>query len=109
MTAHAGPGEYRIRSIVAVWQEDEVIDPNGKLHVLPRCGYCRQFMRDINEDNLETDVVLDRQSSACLATAGGLRPDSSQPTAVAATGTTAIVIASSTTGTWPEKPPPTCR
>ena len=32
----------------------------GGLRVLPRWGYCRQFMRDINEENLETDVVLGR-------------------------------------------------
>ena len=53
-------GEYRIKAIVAVWQEDKMIDPNGKLHVLSPCGYCRQFMRDINEDNLEADVILSR-------------------------------------------------
>ena len=51
-------GEYRVRTIVAVWREDKAIDPNGKLHVLSPCGYCRQFMRDINEDNLETQVIL---------------------------------------------------
>lgn len=53
-------GGYRIKAIVAVWQEDKAIDPNGKLHVLSPCGYCRQFMLDINEDNLETDVILGR-------------------------------------------------
>jgi cytidine deaminase len=53
-------GEYRIKTIVAVWQEDKAIDPNGKLYVVSPCGCCRQFMRDINEDNLETDVILDR-------------------------------------------------
>ncbi len=51
-------GEYRVRTIVAVWREDKAIDPYGKLHVLSPCGYCRQFMRDINEDNLETQVIL---------------------------------------------------
>jgi cytidine deaminase len=53
-------GEYRIKTIVAVWQEDKAIDPNGKLYILAPCGYCRQFMQDINEDNLETNVILDR-------------------------------------------------
>jgi cytidine deaminase len=53
-------GEYRIETIVAVWQEDEAIDPDGKLSILAPCGYCRQFMQDINEDNLETNVILDR-------------------------------------------------
>jgi cytidine deaminase len=53
-------GEYRIRAIVAVWREDATIDPDGKLVVLPPCGYCRQFMRDISDENLETDVILGR-------------------------------------------------
>jgi cytidine deaminase len=59
-------GEYRVKTIVAVWREDKAIDPNGKLHVLSPCGYCRQFMRDINEDNLETDVILDRDKTVKL-------------------------------------------
>jgi cytidine deaminase len=41
-------GEYRVKTIVAVWREDKAIDSHGKLHVLSPCGYCRQFMRDIN-------------------------------------------------------------
>jgi cytidine deaminase len=53
-------GEYRVKTIVAVWREDKAIDPNGELHVLSPCGYCRQFIRDINEDNLETNVILGR-------------------------------------------------
>jgi cytidine deaminase len=59
-------GEYRVKTIVAVWREDKAIDPNGKLHVLSPCGYCRQFMRDINEDNLETDVILSRDEAVKL-------------------------------------------
>ncbi|HWC40794.1 MAG TPA: cytidine deaminase [Actinomycetota bacterium] len=53
-------GEYTIQTIVAVWQEDQAIDPDGQLQVLAPCGYCRQFMRDINDDNLETAVILGR-------------------------------------------------
>jgi cytidine deaminase len=53
-------GEYRIETIVAVWQEDKTIDPNGKLYVVSPCGYCRQFMRDLHEDNLETNIILSR-------------------------------------------------
>jgi cytidine deaminase len=53
-------GEYRIQAIVAVWEEGRATDPTGGLRVLPPCGYCRQFMRDISEGNLETDVVLGR-------------------------------------------------
>jgi cytidine deaminase len=47
-------GEYRIAIIVAVWRDDR----DGKLHVVPPCGRCREFIRQIDETNLETDVVL---------------------------------------------------
>jgi cytidine deaminase len=58
IAAMATAGEYRIRTIVAVWKEDETIVPDGPIHVLPPCGACRQFMSDINEGNLETVVIL---------------------------------------------------
>jgi cytidine deaminase len=45
--------EYKIKTIVAVWK-----DETGRLHVVPPCGRCREFIRQIDEDNLETDVVL---------------------------------------------------
>ena len=47
-------GEYRIARIVAVWRDER----DGKLFVLPPCGRCREFIRQIDEANLETDVVL---------------------------------------------------
>ena len=53
-------GKYSIKTIVAVWQKDKEIDPEGELYILPPCGYCRQFMRDVNEANLEANVILDR-------------------------------------------------
>lgn len=46
-------GKYRIRKIVAVWRDED-----GVAYVLPPCGRCREFIRQIDEDNLETDVVL---------------------------------------------------
>ena len=46
-------GEYRIKLIVAVWKNSE-----GILHVLPPCGRCREFIRQIDENNLDTEVVL---------------------------------------------------
>jgi cytidine deaminase len=46
-------GETRIDTIVAVWKDD-----HGTAHVLPPCGRCREFMRQVNEDNLEADVIL---------------------------------------------------
>jgi cytidine deaminase len=43
-------GESQIAKIVAVW---------GEGTVLPPCGRCREFIYEINKDNLElTDVVL---------------------------------------------------
>ena len=47
-------GEYRIARIVAVWR-----DEHGRLHVLPPCGRCREFIRQIDPGNLDTEVVLD--------------------------------------------------
>ena len=47
--------EYRIARIVAVWRSDE-----GLLHVLPPCGRCREFVRQIDPGNLDTEVVLGR-------------------------------------------------
>ena len=54
-------GEYRIAKIVAVWR-----DTDGVLHVLPPCGRCREFIRQIDDANIETEVVLARDRSARL-------------------------------------------
>ncbi len=54
-------GEYRIAKIVAVWRDDE-----GVCHVVPPCGRCREFIRQIDPANLDTEVVLGRDSSARL-------------------------------------------
>ncbi|MGH3867955.1 MAG: cytidine deaminase family protein [Pseudonocardiaceae bacterium] len=51
--------EYRIAKIVAVWRDDE-----GVLHVIPPCGRCREFIRQIDPSNLDTDVVLGKDTSA---------------------------------------------
>jgi cytidine deaminase len=55
-------GEYAFTKIVAVWRDDKT----GKLHVLPPCGHCRQFMRDISEANMDAEVVLDRDKTEPL-------------------------------------------
>ena len=54
-------GEYRIAQIVAVWRDNE-----GILHVVPPCGRCREFIRQIDPANLDTEVVLGPESSAKL-------------------------------------------
>src|SRR5215218_8583865 len=47
-------GEYRIARIVAVWRDDR----DGELRVVPPCGWCREFLRQVDEANLETEVIL---------------------------------------------------
>lgn len=54
-------GEYRISSIVAVWRSEA-----GRLHVLPPCGRCREFIRQMHPDNLATQVVLSDGKTAEL-------------------------------------------
>jgi len=54
-------GEYEIAKIVAVWRDDQ-----GALHVVPPCGRCREFIRQIDPANLDTEVVLSQTSSAPL-------------------------------------------
>lgn len=55
-------GEYRIARIVAVWRNEHT----QQLFVLPPCGRCREFIRQIDEANLDTDVVLGRDTSKPL-------------------------------------------
>ncbi|MBD3328637.1 cytidine deaminase [Candidatus Peregrinibacteria bacterium] len=54
-------GEYKIKKIVAVWKDEK-----GDVFVIPPCGRCREFMRQTNEKNLETEVVLDTNKAVKL-------------------------------------------
>lgn len=54
-------GEYKIKKIVAVWK-----DETGKSYVIPPCGNCRQLIRETNEKNLETEVILDKHKTVRL-------------------------------------------
>lgn len=55
-------GEYKIKRIVAVWRDDQ-----GKnLTVLPPCGVCREFMRQVDYGNMETEVILGKDKTATL-------------------------------------------
>lgn len=47
-------GEYKIDKIVAIWKDENT----GQLYVLAPCGICREFMRQIDQQNLDTEVVL---------------------------------------------------
>ncbi|MBN2147771.1 MAG: hypothetical protein JW726_10300 [Anaerolineales bacterium] len=61
MAAMVTAGEFRIAKIVAVW-----LDEQGSTYVLSPCGRCREFIRQIDEGNLETEVILDRDKTARL-------------------------------------------
>ena len=54
-------GEYRIDRIVAVWRADD-----GELHVVPPCGRCREFIRQVDPANLDAEVILGVGESARL-------------------------------------------
>ena len=47
-------GEYEIAGIVAVWRDEQ-----DHLYVLPPCGRCREFIRQVDEANLDAEVILD--------------------------------------------------
>ena len=64
-------GEYEIAKIVAVWRDDQ-----DALHVVPPGGRCREFIRQIDPANLDTEVLLSHTSSARLR---DLLPHSSWP------------------------------
>ena len=55
-------GEQRIATIVAVWR-----DENDVVFVLPPCGRCRLFIRQMDPANLDTDVVLGRDRTQPLS------------------------------------------
>jgi cytidine deaminase len=54
-------GEYRVAKIVAVWRDEA-----GALYVMPPCGRCREFIRQVDPANLDTEVVIGRRRSVKL-------------------------------------------
>jgi cytidine deaminase len=46
-------GEYQAAAVVAVWR-----DENHRLYVLPPCGRCREFLRQVDPANLDAVVLL---------------------------------------------------
>ncbi len=54
-------GEYAIARIVAVWR-----DADDRVTVLPPCGRCREFIRQIDDSNLGATVVLGHGRTAPL-------------------------------------------
>ena len=50
-------GSHQIDKVVAVWR-----DPiTEKLHVLPPCGTCRDFIRNIDRSNMTSQVILGKE------------------------------------------------
>jgi cytidine deaminase len=54
-------GEYQIARIVAVWR-----DADGTVVVLPPCGRCREFIRQVDPGNIGTEIVTGRNSVLTL-------------------------------------------
>ena len=50
-------GEYRVKKIVAVGE-------NGA--IFPPCGRCREFIHQIDGDNLDADVIVDKDKTVKL-------------------------------------------
>lgn len=47
-------GETTIKKIVAVWNND----PENNLYVLPPCGACREFIKQVCKNGLDIEIVL---------------------------------------------------
>lgn len=48
-------GEYKIKKLVAVWKDEK-----NNLFIIPPCGSCRQLICDMDESNLETEIIMDK-------------------------------------------------
>lgn len=54
-------GESRIIKVVAVWKNGD-----GEPYIVPPCGRCREFMKQINNANLDANVILGRGNTVKL-------------------------------------------
>lgn len=54
-------GQSRIARMVATWK-----DKVGAVHVIAPCGNCRQFAREVDPGNLDTQVILDADHAVSL-------------------------------------------
>lgn len=55
-------GEFKIKKIVATWK-----DENGDIYVLPPCGRCREFISHFDENNINTEVILNKNEVVKLS------------------------------------------
>jgi cytidine deaminase len=62
VAAMATTGRYRFRKVVAVWCSPIT----GQVHIVPPCGICREFMRQVDEANMDAEIILGRGRSVPL-------------------------------------------
>ena len=62
IAAMISAGEDTIKKIVATWK-----DENGEIFVISPCGHCREFMRQICDGRLDTEVILSNDETVTLA------------------------------------------
>jgi len=55
-------GEYVANKVVAVWRKHET----EELYVLPPCGHCRGFYRNLDPANLDSQFVSGVDKTATL-------------------------------------------
>lgn len=55
-------GEFRIEKIVAVWLNEQ-----RETFILSPCGRCREFIRQIHQDNIATKIIMDTDKVLTLA------------------------------------------
>lgn len=53
--------ESEIKSLVAVWKDEK-----GKTFVIPPCGNCRELIKQVNPDNLNSRIILDLEKDTPL-------------------------------------------
>ena len=46
-------GESKVKKIVSVWKDED-----GESHVIPPCGRCREFIYQIDNNNINTEAIL---------------------------------------------------
>lgn len=54
-------GEYRIKKLVALCKY------KGEIYVLPPCGRCRQFIKEIHKDNLNSGIIIGKNKAVKLS------------------------------------------
>lgn len=54
-------GELKIKKIVAVWKK------GNDVYILPLCGRCREFIAFLDKENINTDVIIEKEKVVKLS------------------------------------------